>query len=370
MNLRLLPPSSGLERTDTVSAAIREQFENREKRFMSPFGCLSSASRGRRQKEAACPVRTAFQRDRDRIVYSNAFRRLKYKTQVFLNPLGDVYRTRMTHTLEVSQIARNISRAMFLNEDLAEAIALGHDLGHTPFGHGGETALKEIHSPDFRHNEQSLRVVDFLENNGRGLNLTFEVRDGILKHSKGFGKVLPENPKELPVTLEGCIVRFADIMAYLNHDLDDAVRSGVVREDQVPAVCLHVLGSTHSDRATTMIRDLIANSPAVAGAPVLKMSDTVYDAMLVLRQFLYDNVYRSTTVHNEFVKAKKILSDLYGHFLENEQALQAELAAMDMDGCNHHRQPRERLVCDLLASMTDRYAMAVYRRIFFPMSVV
>jgi dGTPase len=370
MKLKLLPPNRRWETSESVSATIREQFENREKRFMSPFGCLSSASRGREQYEPACSVRTTFQRDRDRIVYSNAFRRLKYKTQVFLNPLGDVYRTRLTHTLEVAQMARNIARAMFLNEDLAEAIALGHDLGHTPFGHGGETALKEIYSPDFRHNEQSLRVVDCLEDNGRGLNLTFEVRDGILKHSKGFGKVLPEDPEALPVTLEGCIVRFADIMAYLNHDLDDAVRSGVVREDHLPAACLEVLGRTHSDRATTMIRDLIANSQAIKGEPVIRMSDTVNDAMLVLRQFLYENVYRSPQVHNEFVKAKKILSDLYSHYMADEPALQAELAAMDMDGCNYHRQPRERLVCDLLASMTDRYAMAVYRRIFFPAPVV
>jgi dGTPase len=369
MNLRLLPQTR-MGRYRPRPMTIREQFEAREKRFMSPFGCLSSASRGREQQEPACPVRTAFQRDRDRIVYSNAFRRLKYKTQVFLNPLGDVYRTRLTHTLEVAQMARNIARAMFLNEDLAEAIALGHDLGHTPFGHGGETALKEIHSPDFRHNEQSLRVVDFLENNGCGLNLTFEVRDGILKHSKGFGKVLPENPEALPVTLEGCIVRFADIMAYLNHDLDDAVRSGVVREERLPSACLALLGRTHSDRATTMIRDLIDNSQAMKNEPIIRMSDRVYDAMLVLRQFLYANVYRSARVHNEFVKAKKILSDLYGHFMENEPDLQAELAAMDMAGCNDLHPSRERLVCDLLASMTDRYAMAVYRRIFFPAPVV
>ncbi len=370
MNLRLLPQHGNRVKGESPTPTIREQFENREKRFMSPFGCLSSASRGREHPEAGCPVRTAFQCDRDRIVYSNAFRRLKYKTQVFLNPLGDVYRTRLTHTLEVAQTARNIARAMFLNEDLAEAIALGHDLGHTPFGHGGETALKEIHSPDFRHNEQSLRVVEILENNGQGLNLTFEVRDGILKHSKGFGKVMPENAEKLPVTLEGRIVRFADIMAYLNHDLDDAVRSGVVRQDQVPAVCLEVLGRTHSDRATTMIHDLIANSQALEGEPMIGMSDRVYDAMLGLRRFLYKNVYRSPRVHNEFVKAKKILSDLYRHFLDDDDALQSELAAMDMDGCNHHRHPKERLVCDLLASMTDRYAMALYRRLFFPAPVV
>jgi dGTPase len=356
--------------SDTRSLSIREQFENREKRFMSPYGCLSAETRGRRQPEPDCPVRTAFQRDRDRIVYANAFRRLKYKTQVFLNPLGDEYRTRMTHTLEVAQIARNIARALFLNEDLAEAIALGHDLGHTPFGHGGETALKEIYAMDFRHNEQSLRVVDCLENNGRGLNLTMEVRDGILKHSKGFGTVMPEDPDALPMTVEGRIVRFADMMAYLNHDLDDAIRSGVVTLDQVPANCTKCLGSSHSDRATAMIRDLISNSRPQEGQLVLELSPDVYAAMLELRQFLYDNVYRSVQVHREFLKAKKILSDLFGHFLENEASLQTELQNMGMLACNHQDQPRERLVCDLLASMTDRYAMNLYRRLFFPTPTV
>ena len=344
----------------------REQFEARERRFMSPFGCLSSTARRRVVNTAPCPVRTAFQQDRDRIVYSNAFRRLKYKTQVFLNPLGDEYRTRLTHTLEVAQIARTIARAMFLNEDLAEAIALGHDLGHTPFGHGGEIALKEIYSPGFTHNKQSLRVVDCLENNGRGLNLTLEVRDGILKHSKGFGQVMPDNPAELPITIEGRIVRFADIMAYLNHDLDDAIRSGVIDARQVPDTCLRILGRSHSERAICMIRDLITNSHTTENGLDLQMSGSVNEAMQALRHFLYENVYRSERVHQEFVKAKKILSDLYAHFLDNASALQDELDSMDMNGCNDRPQPRERLVCDLLASMTDRYAMNLYKRIFFP----
>ncbi len=214
--------------------SIREEFEKREKNFMSPFGCLSAETRGREIEEKPCPVRTAFQLDRDRIVYSNGFRRLKHKTQVFLSPLGDDYRTRLTHTLEVAQMARAITRALFLNEDLAEAIALGHDLGHTPFGHSGETALKEVYSADFSHNEQSLRVVEILENNGKGLNLTYEVRDGILKHSKGFGKIISEDSDEMACTYEGRIVRIADIMAYLNHDLEDAIRSQVIRTSQVP----------------------------------------------------------------------------------------------------------------------------------------
>jgi dGTPase len=366
----ILQTAQQTPQSDARALSIREQFENREKRFMSPYGCLSAQTRGRVQPEADCPLRTAFQRDRDRIVYANAFRRLKYKTQVFLNPLGDEYRTRMTHTLEVAQIARNIARALFLNEDLAEAIALGHDLGHTPFGHGGETALKEIYATDFRHNEQSLRVVDCLENNGRGLNLTLEVRDGILKHSKGFGTVMPEDSDALPFTLEGRIVRFADIMAYLNHDLDDAIRSGVVALKQVPRICIQRLGQTHSDRATAMIRDLIYNSRQEAHELVLEMSPGVYEAMLELRGFLYENVYRSFQVHREFLKAKKILSDLFGYFLENETALQTELQTMGMLACHHQDQPRERLVCDLLASMTDRYAMNLYRRLFFPTPTV
>ena len=229
--------------------SIREDFEKREKSFISSFGCLSSESRGRIKPEKLCPVRTVFQQDKDRIVYSNAFRRLKHKTQVFLSPLGDHYRTRLTHTLEVAQIARTIARAMHLNEDLAEAIALGHDLGHTPFGHGGEIALKEIYSQNFAHNEQSVRVVDLLENKGRGLNITQEVRDGILKHSKGYGKIICDNPAEMAITVEGQVVRIADIIAYLNHDLDDAIRSRVISAKQVPGYSFKILGSKHSKRA-------------------------------------------------------------------------------------------------------------------------
>jgi len=350
--------------------SIRKEYERREKKFMSPLGCLSSASRGRAIDEKPCSVRTAFQVDRDRIVYSNSFRRLKHKTQVFLAPLGDDYRTRLTHTLEVAQMARAMARALFLNEDLVEAIALGHDLGHTPFGHSGETVLKEIYSADFSHNEQSLRVVDVLENNSTGLNLTVEVRDGILKHSKGYGKIIPEDPQELACTYEGRIVRIADIMAYLNHDLEDAIRSGVIRSEQVPAICTKVLGATHSDRATTMIRALIDSSEAKGGELHLKISDEVYSAMTALRQFLYDNVYRSARVHQDFEKAKKMLSELYAYFLEHEELVHQHLMKMQMLGSNHDRQPKERTVCDLIASMTDRYAMNFYQKIFFPSPVL
>jgi dGTPase len=349
---------------------IREQFEERETNFMSPFGCQSAQTRGRKRKESPCPIRTAFQVDRDRIVYSNAFRRLKHKTQVFLNPLGDEYRTRLTHTLEVAQIARTIARAMFLNEDLAEAIALGHDLGHTPFGHGGETVLKEIHAPDFSHHKQSLRVVDVIENNGRGLNLTHEVRDGIVKHSKGYGKILPDDPDELACTIEGRIVRISDIMAYLNHDLDDAIRSGVIRENQVPEVCIRTIGRTHQERATTMIRDLIFSSRASGGELLLSMSDEVFGAMTTLRRFLYEKVYRSASVHREFIKAKKILSELYSYLMDNDPILEKELSRMGIAGCLSNGHPREQVVCDFIASMTDRYALGLYEKIFFPSPTV
>jgi len=349
--------------------SIRTDFEKREEGFLAPEGCKSSESRGRLIAEDPCPIRTAFQRDRDRIVYSNAFRRLKHKTQVFLSPLGDHYRTRLTHTLEVSEIARTISRAMRLNEDLAEAIALGHDLGHTPFGHGGETALKEIYSPVFSHNDQSLRVVDILENKGKGLNLTHEVRDGILKHSKGFGDIIPKNADDMAFTTEGRVVRVSDIIAYLNHDLDDAVRSGVIKRDQIPQSCTRVLGNSHSERATNMIRDLIFSSKGQNGELTLRMSDKFLSAILKLRQFLYENVYRSPQVHNEFLKAKKILSELYSYFMENEKKFKAQLGQMEMAEVINE-QPMDRLVCDFIASMTDRYAMNLYKKLFFPSPLV
>jgi dGTPase len=307
--------------------------------------------------------------DKDRILYSNAFRRLKHKTQVFLNPSGDEYRTRLTHTLEVAQIARTVARAMFLNEDLAEAIALGHDLGHTPFGHGGEMVLKEVFSRAFSHRNQSLRVVHILENSGQGLNLTYEVRDGILKHSKGYGPIMPGSSRELPCTTEGRVVRVADIMAYLNHDLDDAIRSGVIDRKQVPQQCKSILGHSHDERIKTMMIDLITHSKTCNGRFELNTSDDVSQAMTELRQFLYEKVYRSARVHNEFVKAKKIMSELFSYFLDNEEALNRELAHMRLPALHLHGCSKERVVCDLLACMTDRYALALYERIFFPAAV-
>lgn len=349
--------------------SVREETETWEADYLSSFACLSSQSRGRANYETPCPIRTEFQKDRDRIVYSNAFRRLKHKTQVFLSPLGDHYRTRLTHTLEVSEIARTLARAFRLNEDLAEAIALGHDLGHTPFGHGGEVVLREIYSQDFSHPEQSIRVVDVLENKGKGLNLTFEVRDGIQKHSKGYGAVLPDNSSELPVTVEGRVVRFADIMAYLNHDLDDAVRSGVIDRHQIPRRCVQALGLSHSERVRTMINDLVVSSSMNDGKAHLALSSEVSEAMTTLRQFLYDNVYRSAQVHSQFIKAKKILSELYYFLLNNEDAFARELRKMEM-GSFPSGTALERRVCDFMASITDRYALNLYEEIFFPTPLV
>ncbi|MFO7931221.1 MAG: deoxyguanosinetriphosphate triphosphohydrolase [Thermodesulfobacteriota bacterium] len=350
--------------------SIRQDFEKREDAFISPYGVRASQSMGRLQPEEQCPVRTVFQQDRDRIVFSNAFRRLKHKTQVFLSPLGDHYRTRLTHTLEVAEVARTISRALCLNEDLAEAVALGHDLGHTPFGHAGESGLKEIFSPDFNHSDQSLRVVDVLERNGSGLNLTHEVRDGILKHSKGFGDIIPADPGEMASTVEGRIVRFADIIAYLNHDLDDAVRSGVISKSRIPETCVKVLGSTHAQRATTMIRDLIYSSRAADGNFELGFSEGVFSAMSVLRQFLYENVYRSGKVHAEFIKAKKIITETYTHFLNNPEHLRDHMSAMEMSSAYFIGFPTERIICDYIASMTDRYVLNLYNDIFVPVPLV
>ena len=364
-----MAPWQALKKRSYKLSSIREEIEAWEREYLTPCACLSSNSLGRAVYEEPCPIRTAFQRDRDRIVYCNAFRRLKHKTQVFLSPLGDHYRTRLTHTLEVSEIARTISRALRLNEDLAEAIALGHDLGHTPFGHGGEVILKEIYSESFSHQRQSLRVVDVLEKQGEGLNLTSEVRDGILRHSKGYGAILPEESNEMPATVEGRVVRFADIMAYLNHDLDDAIRSGVIGVRDIPEVCTEVLGHSHSERIRTMINDLVISTRIEDGEMHLAVSESVSEAMALLRQFLYDNVYRSEQVHREFVKAKKILAELYYYLLENPEVLENELRKLEM-GPFPEDTSRERKVCDFAASITDRYALNFYEEIFFPTPLV
>jgi len=351
--------------------SIRELFQKRENSFISPYGCKSSHTRGRKNKEKPCPIRTPFQKDRDRIVYCNAFRRLKHKTQVFLSPLGDHYRTRLTHTLEVSEIARTIARALSINEDLTEAIALGHDLGHTPFGHGGETALKEIFSSRFVHSEQSIRVVNLLENSGKGLNLTYEVKDGIFKHSKGGdGNIIPTERKDSAITVEGQVVRISDIMAYLNHDLDDAIRSKVIKPSQIPEDCIRILGESHSQRVTTMINDLVFSSKREDNKLKLIISKDCLSAMQLLRQFLYENVYRSQRVHNEFVKAKSIISKLFFYLLENPEVYQKTAKDLEMARCSPDCRPNERQVADVIASMTDRYALNLYKLLFFPSSIV
>ncbi|WP_022852991.1 deoxyguanosinetriphosphate triphosphohydrolase [Thermodesulfatator atlanticus] len=339
---------------------IRRELEEIEEKILSPWAAKSSQTRGRLRKEDECPLRTAFQRDRDRIIHSKSFRRLKHKTQVFLSPGGDHYRTRLTHTLEVAQIARTMAKALRLNEDLTEAIALGHDLGHTPFGHAGEAILNELHPEGFRHYEQSLRVVDFLEKNGQGLNLTWEVRDGILKHSKGKGPILPDDTSKLAKTLEGQLVRVADIIAYLNHDLDDALRGGVIKERDIPRDCLKILGEKHSERINTMVKELIyATLKASDGK--LHLSENIIYAMEMLRAFLFERVYEAPIVYNEFLKAKKLLKELYFYFLENE-------IPWDKENIYQEETPLHQKVCDFIAGMTDRYALALFEKYFVPKS--
>jgi dGTPase len=337
---------------------IREQTEEIEKTILHPKACLSSRSRGRLKREKEGEIRTCFQRDRDRIIHSKAFRRLKHKTQVFLAPKGDHYRTRLTHVLEVSQIGRTIARALRLNEDLTEAIALGHDLGHTPFGHAGESVLREIHPGGFDHYKQSLRVVDFLERDGEGLNLTHEVRNGIVKHSKGKGLIIPDTPGEKAATLEGLTVRVSDIIAYVNHDLDDALRAGVIKRSDIPRDILKVLGDNHSRRIDTMVKDVIYNSLGKDLAE-MAMSEEVSLATYTLRDFLYERVYESGKILGEFMKAKKILGDLYGYYLEHVEEVFRDIPA-------NKKLNRHRMVCDFVAGMTDPFAMATYERLFLP----
>ena len=352
-----------------IGKSIKKQLEDREEKILSPFAALNKNSSGRHfeEEEVMSDIRLPFQRDRDRITHSKTFRRLKHKTQVFLAPTGDHYRTRLTHVLEVSQIARTIASALCLNEPLTEAIALGHDLGHTPFGHAGEVTLNELHPSGFRHYVHSLRVVDFLENNGKGLNLTFEVRNGIVRHSKGRADILPKDKSESAVTLEGQVVRLADIIAYVNHDLDDALRAGILIEGDLPAKIREAVGERHSKRIGSMVRDLIVETLAADDGD-LHISDRMLEAITDLRTFLYDNVYTYYKVHNEFIKAQRIISHLYNYFMENgivrlrnnkwETTLDEETWA---DERKVHRK-----VCDYVAGMTDRYALSIYKYIFLP----
>lgn len=330
---------------------LREDLEKREYQILSDRATKAAASKGRVHPEEKCHFRTDFQRDRDRIVHSKAFRRLMHKTQVFLAPEGDHFRTRLTHTLEVSQIARTIARGLGLNEDLAEAISLGHDLGHTPFGHNGELFLSQIHPGGFRHNEQSLRIVEILEGRGEhpGMNLTLEVRDGILNHTGDI----------LPFTLEGQIVKISDRIAYINHDIDDAIRSGVIEFDDLPKDCIRILGQDHRSRINTLVDDLIKNSD---GADIIQQSSVCKDSMNQLRAYMFENVYHNNRVkkNEDLNKVKNIIESLYNYFIMNPLALPEERQDMiDQYGINE-------VVKDHIAGMTDRYAINLFDELFIP----
>lgn len=325
---------------------IREQSEAIERQILSPLAKLSQQALREREMEP-CPIRTAFQRDRDRILHCKAFRRLKHKTQVFLSPEGDHYRTRLTHTLEVSQIARTVSRALRLNEDLTEAIALGHDLGHTPFGHAGEDALDECCPHGYRHAEQSVRVVRVLENGGKGLNLTTDVSDGIACHSSGTPAA----------TLEGRVVRFADKVAYLNHDIEDAVRAGLLGENDIPFEVRLSAGRGKSQRITAFVQSLIENS-----ADDIGMAPDMMKAFLALQQFMFEAVYRNPVAKGEEGKAKALLQQLYQTFTAHPERLPQEYAAIARE------EDTDRAVCDYISGMTDRYAVSVYDNLFVPRS--
>jgi dGTPase len=344
-----------------MTGTIREDLEAREAAALSPFAALSSKSRGRRAPEPADPVRTCYQRDRDRIIHSKAFRRLMHKTQVFLTPLGDHYRTRLTHSLEVMQLSRSIARGLSLNEDLAEAISLGHDLGHSPFGHAGEAALTEAWSAvepgaRFIHSEQSLRVVMFIERrDGKvGLNLTDEVLDGIAKHSKHKGGLAGWH--DLPYTLEGQVVRYCDRLAYINHDIDDAIRAGVICKEELPRAAVAVLGDRGSDRVETVVQDMIDQC---RGKEEIRLSDTVLDAVETMKEFMFERVYLNDAAKGEEPKAQNIVKRLFNHYLEHPAELPPEFSL----GMPPEDSPARR-ICDYIAGFTDRFAIKRFRELF------
>ncbi len=330
-----------------MAKTVRQMLEENERAFLSPYATKSAESKGRESHITPCDIRSEFQRDRDRIIHSKAFRRLMHKTQVFLSPEADHYRTRLTHTLEVTQIARTIARALRLNEDLTEAAALGHDLGHTPFGHAGERLLQRVYSPAFTHNEQSLRVVEKLENNGYGLNLTAEVRDGILHHTGSSGDA---------GTPEGNIILFADRIAYINHDIDDACRAGILAEEDIPLALRNALGYSHGQRIDTMAHSVVR----VSADGVIRMERDIAQATDELRSFLFENVYKNPIAKGEEGKAEALLEALYGYFLENPERMPAEQKKW------LERDTVSRVVCDYIAGMTDRYAVSLYRQLFLP----
>lgn len=328
---------------------VKEELEHLEHRRLNPLAAFADQSTGRPRQEEPVEddVRTCFQRDNDRIVHSKAFRRLMHKTQVFLRPEGDHYRTRMTHTLEVSRIAGTITRALGLNEDLAEAIAMGHDLGHTPFGHAGEAALSQCLGKPFRHNEQSLRVVDVLENDGRGLNLSNEVRMGVIGHTGSYD----------PGTLEGRVVRRSDQIAYVNHDIDDAIRAGILRNEDIPKSISSVLGESHRERINTLVCDMIHTSREAGEICMTPQTD---QALRDLREFMFERVYRNPVAKGEETKAKDMLQRLYAYYVENPNAMPEDFQPqLSFDGM-------ERTVCDYIAGMTDNYAVFKYTELFIP----
>ena len=329
---------------------IREELEKREHQIYRTCACFADRTKGRVRQEEKCDLRTEFQRDRDRILHSKSFRRMKHKTQVFLSPGGDHYRTRLTHTLEVAQIGRTIARSLFLNEDLVEAIALGHDLGHTPFGHAGERALNAVCPYGFIHSDQSVRLVDILEKGGQGLNLTMEVRDGIKNHQT----------KGMPFTLEGQIVRLSDKIAYIHHDMDDAIRAGILKESDVPKEIGDVIGYTTGDLPDHFIHDIVSNS---YGKDVIVMSEPVADAMRKLRAFMFERVYHNPEAKSQEGKAEMLIQTLYSYYRHHLELLPVDLIRLlDKD------EPEERIVCDYISSMTDRFAIAKYEEIYIPKS--
>ncbi len=347
-------------------AGVRQRLESDERARLSPLAAFSDAAT-RDEPEDDSPVRTAFQRDRDRILHSKPFRRLKHKTQVFIAPLGDHYRTRLTHTLDVTQISRTVARALRLNEDLVEAIGLGHDLGHTPFGHAGEAALSHAQGHSFRHNEQSLRVVEVLEKQGAGLNLTREVREGIYMHSKAR-RDITTRAWGTASTLEGQIIKVCDAVAYINHDIDDAIRAGVLRQSDLPADVLDALGHTHAARINTMVCDLIdTNWWATGDGPppaerTLTMSRPMLDATNALREFMYQNVYLQSAAKADDARVRRVIGMLYTHMLEHPAELPAELMQIN----RLRDEPVERAVVDYIAGMTDRYAIKAFNDRFVP----
>jgi dGTPase len=339
-------------------ASIREALEQRERETLAPEAARSAESRGRLRPEPEDDVRPAFQHDRDRIIHSKAFRRLKHKTQVFFAPAGDHYRTRLTHTLEVSQIARTIAKVLRLHEELTESIALGHDLGHTPFGHAGERVLDQLVPGGFRHYEQSLRIVDVLENDGQGLNLTWEVRDGIGRHSKGKkGAPVGLDPAKRSATVEGQVMRVADLIAYVNHDIDDAIRAGVLKAEDLPVDAVGVLGSSSSARIARMVKDVVVETQR-GGLDEIRMSDEVLDATLAMRAFLFEAVYENDVATAEFRKATGILGGLWERVRERPDGL-LDSRIIESEGLDVAAR-------DFVAGMTDRYAVALYERFYIP----